>query len=206
MEIDVTNEGLEEAIGLLRGIKGMGPQAISKALNDTARFVQSDAPKEAAKVFMADGGTIKKRMRVSFASPSKLTATSSRKGPQWTARWFPYAPNTNPGQRGGRAATSRPRRDGGGIILDETARGSSQLSKGFVANLPVRGAGVYRRIVGKKNKDGGPSSLTHAHVVSAAEMLADPGVKSVVQANAQRRLHEALDRQIKELLEKIDKG
>lgn len=211
MDIELQGEGIEEALQALRSIKNKGPQAIALAMNETIKSVRVDAPKEAAKVYNVDGNVIKRRMQVSKAGPNKLRASISRTGPAWTARWFPHDPNTMPGRRGGKAATSRPRRDGGGIYLDATTNrnpsrsGSgnhSKLSKAFVARLPARGAGVYRRIEGKANEDGGRSSLTNAHVLTAQDMLADPDVRGAVQANAVRKYHKELDRQIKKLLEK----
>ena len=218
VDFDLQGSGIEEAIRVLQSIKDKGPKAIANAMNATATFLRDDAARQVAKVYVADKNVIKRRMQVSKAGPNKLQAFVSRTGPAWTARWFPYDPNTMPGRRGGRAATSRPRRDGGGKYLDamtnrnpsRTGSGNhNKLSKAFVARLPTRGVGVYRRIVGKKNSDvgkegysGGPGALTNAHVLTAQDMLADPDVRSVVQMNAARKYHKELDRQIKQLLDR----
>jgi len=198
LQINIDTSGIDRAKEHLQHIKGGAQTAVKAAINKAAIGIKTDAGRETSKAFAVDSDTVKKRMWVTKATDSSMSAEVGRRGPRFFARNFPRTDNPSPGRRGTAAVFLRPRRDGGGWFLNEE-RG---LSKAFVATLPGRGRGVYRRIIGKVNSDGGRSSLIHARGLSVPEMLSDAFVRQTIEANATKRLNEELDRQVDRLLSK----
>ena len=197
INIDIDTSGIDRATEYLRHIKGGVQTAIKNAMNTAVTGIRTDAGRKTSKVFAVDDATVKKRMWVTKATDRNLSAEVGRRGPRFFARNFPRDPNTMPGRRGGRAVFLRPRRDGGGWLLNaDTEIGKHGVSKAFVATLPSRGRGVFRRIGNYRNR------LTHARGLSVPEMLGDAEVRGTVEANAAKRFNEELDRQVRLLLKK----
>lgn len=118
--------------------------------------------------------------------------------------YFQHRKNTSPGRKGGKAVFSKLKRYDSGIFLNEDAIGGSRVSKAFMATLPSRGRGVYRRIVGKKTK--GNQRLTHARGESVPEMLGHPDVRRSIESGAQDRYGKEFDRQLNRELDAALKG
>jgi len=184
--IAINSAELEQKLSVISHIKNAAPRAIMRAMNKTVAGIKTDSSREVSKVFAVQKSSVKKKM---FVKRDDNSITVIRKGPRFFARSFPYDRNTNPGVRGGKAAFLRPYRDGSGWSLD-SERG---LSKAFVARLPKRGFGVYRRIGKYRNR------LTHARGLSVPEMLNEPNIKQVINQNAMKRFHKELDHQIAHL-------
>ena len=194
--INIDSTGIEEAQRLLQNVKGGAQPAIMQALNVTAAGIKTDGSREASKVFYVNRDTVRSRMQVSKATTNNLRIIVSRKGPRFFARRFPHDANTRPGVKGGSPVFLRTRRDGSGVSLDAEGK----LSKAFVATLPNRGRGIYRRIGPHRDR------LTHARGLSVPDMLGAPDVRSVVQEGASKRLRSEIDRQVKLILEKSEGG
>jgi len=192
LQISIDTSGIDRAKEHLQHIKGGAETAIRAAMNKAATGIKADAGKLTSKAFAVDSDTVKKRMWVTKATESNLAAEVGRRGPRFFARNFPRTDNPTPGRRGTAAVFLRPRRDGGGWFLNEE-RG---LSKAFVATLPGRGRGVFRRIGNYRSR------LTHARGLSVPEMLSDVDVRTAIEANATKRLNSELDRQVALLLER----
>ena len=195
MNISIDTSGIDRAVEHLRHVKGGVETAVKKAMNTAVIGIKTDAGREASRAFTVDPETVKKRMWVTKATDGNLSAEVGRRGPQLFALNFPRDPNTNPGRRGGKAVFLRPRRDGGGWFLNADSEvGKSGVSKAFVATLPSRGRGIFRRIGNYRNR------LTHARGLSVPEMLGDAEVRRAIETNATRRFNEALDRQVAQIL------
>ena len=191
IQIDIDTSGLEKAAEHLKHIQGGAQVAIKAALNTTAYSIRTNAGKEVFRAFAVKSQeTATKRMFVKKATESNLTATVERRGPRFFAKDFPFDPNTSPGRRGGKAVFLRPRRDGSGWSLDA----ERNLSKAFVATLPSRGGGIYRRIGNHRNR------LTHARGLSVPDMLGDADVRRAVESAASQRLNKEVDIQIRKIL------
>jgi len=192
LQINIDTSGIDSTKEHLQHIKGGAQTAVKAAMNKAAIGIRADAGRETSKAFAVDSDTVKKRMWVTKATDSNMSAEVGRRGPRFFARNFPRTDNPSPGRRGTAAVFLRPRRDGGGWFLNEE-RG---LSKAFVATLPGRGRGVFRRIGNHRSR------LTHARGLSVPEMLSDAFVRQTIEANATKRLNEELDRQVVRLLGK----
>lgn len=194
ISIDISTKGVDEAIQLLRNIRGGTKKAIVRALNRTAEGIKKDGSAEASRAFIVSKEIVKKHMRVSAATSVNPSVIVSRKGPRFLAKRFPRNANTNPGVSGGKAVFLRPRRDGSGWSLDA----EKNLSKAFVVRdkkgKMVRGPGIYRRIGNNRNH------ITHARGLSVPDMLGAPDVHSVIQQKAAIRLRQELDNEVKKLL------
>ena len=199
ININIDTSGIDRATEHLQHVKGGAQIAIKKAMNVTVTGIRTDAGRLTPKTFAVDAETVKKRMWVTRATDSSLSAEVGRSGPRFFARNFPRDPNTMPGRRGGKAVFLRPRRDGGGWFLDS----ERNLSKAFVVTNASgnrkdgsprrkmnRGSGIYRRIEGHRSR------LVHARGLSVPEMLGDVEVRRAIEANATRRLNTELDRQV----------
>ena len=195
MNISIDTSGIDRVVEHLRHVKGGAQTALKEAMNTTVVGIKTDAGREASRVFTVDPKTVKKRMWVTKATDGSLSAEASRRGSQLFALNFPHDPNTKPGRRGGNAVFLRPRRDGGGWFLNADSEvGKSGVSKAFVATLPSRSEGIFRRIGNYRDR------LTHARGLSVPEMLGDAEVRGAIETNATRRFNETLDRQINQIL------
>ena len=197
MTLNIAADGLEEALERLRHIKGGAEEALMRALNAAGSSVRNNAPKEVVKAFDVNKGAIAKRMYLERARPGDLSVTVGRRGKRWLAKWFAHDPNTMPRMRGGKAVFLRPRRDGtGGRLLDaHHPEGETHpVSKAFLADLPVRGRGIYARKRGDRN------SLVHVRGLSAPEMLKEPDVSGAVERGARYALQIAINKEVKKLL------
>ena len=201
LSISIDTSGADRAVESLRHIKGGIQTAVKNATNKAIDGIRTDAGKEASRVFAVSSKAVKKRMWVTKANDTNLSAEVGRRGPRFYARNFPHTPNTNPGRRGGRAVFLRPRRDGGGWFINaDPTIGKSGVSKAFVATLPSRGRGVFRRIGNYRNR------LTHARGLSVPEMISDNEVRNIVQTNATRRFNQELENQVNQLLQQNTEG
>ena len=194
--LNITGDGLKDALDRLNEIKGGAEPALMRALNSAGFSLRSIAVKEVVKTFNVSLEFVK--LNMSKAKPGRLSVTVGRRGKKWLAKWFPHDPNTMPRQRGGKAVFLRPRRDGtGSRYLDEHHPEGAEhpVGKAFMAHGPRTGEGIFARIGPYRER------LTTPRGMSVPEMLNEPDVRSAIQRSGEYALQAAIDKEIQKLLE-----
>ena len=191
--------GIDGIREVLSKTKAGASKAHDRAVRRALQGMKTDAVRGVGKTY-----TVKRKLAKDSITFLRGKGGIFSSGKRINAFFFKHRKNTSPGRRGGKAVFFKMKKYESGIFLNETTIGRSRVSKAFMANLPTRGKGVYRRIIGKQTN--GEDRLTHARGESVPEMLNHPEIRDSIQKGAVERFNKEFDHQLNRELQSALKG
>ena len=193
LSMSLTLEGEQSAQNLLRAMGREAEKPLAKALNRGIQGMRTDLVDGAREHYNVKAKTVR----------SSITTTKARKSSGSQAKRLDARINVSGstlplysfGPRPRKPTPQKPPRVGVSVQVMQGA-GRSKIPGAFIADLPTRGRGVYRRA----GKAGSQDKLIALHSLSVPQMVDHEDVLKRVQAGAQERFSKNLEHEIDYIL------
>jgi hypothetical protein len=202
--IEIEAPNIEEVEKRLKGLEKHAPEAISKALNRAIDSAKTVINKSANKKYLIAQKNFKKFETTYHAKKGNLSGSVVIESKRLNLYPKSGTPNegfkVSPKQENHKNPPSFYQSQVSRECGLENIEKTNSTSKAFVAKLPIRGDGLYRRLKGKTS--GGKDKLTHAKGPYAGTMVSGQDVKDTVEKKAIETLNTRLNHEIDRIIDR----
>lgn len=192
--VSISDDQIKKAETLLQGVPGGAKRALSRSLNRATIAGQTAAIKNLRDGYHVKAGDIRSTIRISKASPSRLSAEINSKGSAIRLIKFKVNPQTVNAKR------RTP------VRVGVAKGGQSVIKAGFIARMPNGTKGVFERTGKFKTARAGRYAGRKREMIeqkfgpSVPQMLGNKTIVKEISERATEMLDKRLDHEINRIL------